>query len=237
LFVVNISDPIEMEPKTESTAPHRIVYRVCKRAFDLACSFIGLVLLSPLLVGVAIAIRISSPGPVVYQGRRVGLNGKLFHVLKFRTMVVNADRLGGSCTADDDVRITGIGRWLRKTKLDELPQLINVLLGEMSFVGPRPELEEFTNTYAVRERKVLQVKPGITDLATLWNSDEGAVLAGEADPDRAYREKILPTKLRLQLQYVERSSFLLDLRIVMQTAVLVGTRCIASCLYSRVSLH
>ena len=234
---MNISYLTNMEPMAESTARHRMAYSACKRAFDLACSLIGLVLVSPLMAGIAIAIRLSSPGPAIYRGPRVGLNGKLFYVLKFRTMVLNADRMGGSCTADDDVRITGIGRWLRKTKLDELPQLINVLLGEMSFVGPRPELEKFTNTYDVRELQVLQVKPGITDLATLWDSDEGALLAGEADPERAYREKILPTKLRLQLEYVEKASFLLDLRIVMQTAVLVGKRGIANTLSSQATLR
>lgn len=139
-------------------------------------------------------------------------------------MLVNADRVGGSCTADGDVRITRVGKSLRKTKLDELPQLLNVLTGEMSFVGPRPELEEFTQSYDARERQVLNVKPGITDLATLWDSDEGSVLAGEPDPERAYREKILPTKLRLQLEYVERASFLLDFRIVIQTIAVVCKR-------------
>ena len=139
-------------------------------------------------------------------------------------MVLNADVIGGSCTADDDRRITSFGRWLRKTKLDELPQLINVLQGDMSLVGPRPELERFTDTYEARYRRVLQVKPGITDLSTLWDSDEGAILAGEPDPEQAYREKILPTKLRLQLEYVENASFLLDLRIVIQTVLLVVKR-------------
>jgi lipopolysaccharide/colanic/teichoic acid biosynthesis glycosyltransferase len=173
---------------------------------------------------VAIAIRLSSEGPAIYRGQRVGANGVPFYILKFRTMVVNADRVGGSCTADDDVRITKLGRWLRKTKMDELPQLFNVLVGDMTLVGPRPELEQFTSTYGIRERRVLTVKPGITDLATIWDFDEGAVLAGESDPERAYREKILPTKLQLQLEYVENASFLLDLRILIKTVTLVCTQ-------------
>jgi len=180
------------------------------------------------MIAVALGIRLSSPGPAVYRGPRVGLNGEMFMVLKFRTMVVNADRMGGSCTANDDIRITTVGRWLRKTKLDELPQLINVLLGQMSLVGPRPELRGFTNTYSASERRVLQVKPGITDLATLWDSDEGALLAGEKEPEKAYRDKILPTKLRLQLEYVEKASFWFDLRILSRTLTLVGKRAVAA---------
>jgi lipopolysaccharide/colanic/teichoic acid biosynthesis glycosyltransferase len=208
----------------------RIGYLISKRAFDVVFSAIGLVLLAPAIIAVAIAIRITSRAPAIYRGARVGLNGRKFYVLKFRTMVVNADLIGGSCTADDDRRITRLGKWLRKSKLDELPQLINVLWGDMSFVGPRPELEKFTSTYEARYRQVLQVKPGITDLATLWDSDEGALLAGEPDPEQAYRENILPTKLRLQLEYVEKASFLVDLRIVIQTVMLVGKRGISNVL-------
>jgi|SRR5215469_3177495 len=207
------------------TKTHRgIAYPFCKRAFDLLVSALGLFFLSPIMVIVMIAIRLGSPGPAIYRGRRVGLNGRPFDILKFRTMVVDAERLGGSCTPDDDVRITKLGRWLRKSKLDELPQLVNVLLGEMSFVGPRPELERFTNMYDRRQRRILSVKPGITDLATMWDSDEGAVLAGERDPERVYREKILPTKLRLQLEYVQSASFFLDLRILVETLLLVSRR-------------
>ncbi len=220
---MSTSSPVHVEPKAEATL-RALTYKSCKRIFDIVFSVLGLALLSPLMLAVAVAVRLSSAGPALYRGRRVGLNGRLFYVLKFRTMLVNADRVGGSCTADGDVRITRVGKSLRKTKLDELPQLLNVLTGEMSFVGPRPELEEFTQSYDARERQVLNVKPGITDLATLWDSDEGSVLAGEPDPERAYREKILPTKLRLQLEYVERASFLLDFRIVIQTIAVVCKR-------------
>lgn len=215
--------PTDVNTNTGTTS-RSFFYAGCKRAFDVVCAFIGLLLLWPLMASIAIAIRLCSPGPALYRGPRIGLNGRTFHVLKFRTMVVNADHLGGSCTADDDVRITRIGRWLRKTKMDELPQLINVLLGQMSLVGPRPELKDFVDRYNTREREILRVKPGITDLGTLWDSDEGAVLAGESDPEQAYREKVLPHKLRLQLEYIEKASFWFDLRILLHTVTLVAKR-------------
>jgi Sugar transferases involved in lipopolysaccharide synthesis len=221
------SSPATAEPNTETR--NRLAYLAGKRTLDACCSAIGLIVLLPFIAAVAIAVRLSSPGPAIYRGPRVGLNGVPFYIFKFRTMFENADRVGGSCTADDDARITKVGRWLRKTKIDELPQLFNVLLGDMALVGPRPELEQFTSTYSARERQVLTVKPGITDLATLWDSDEGAVLAGESDPERAYRAKILPTKLQLQLEYVENASFLLDLRILIRT--------VAACVHAGVRLH
>jgi lipopolysaccharide/colanic/teichoic acid biosynthesis glycosyltransferase len=176
------------------------------------------------MVGVAVAIRHGSPGPVLYRGLRVGCNCKPFYVLKFRTMVIDADRIGGSCTADDDKRITPVGKLLRKTKLDELPQLINVLKGEMSLVGPRPETEEFTKLYDVRQQQILTLRPGITDFATIWDSDEGSKLAGHGDPEKAYLETILPTKLELQLKYLETRSFWLDVQLLLRTVVLVLKR-------------
>lgn len=202
----------------------RPVYEFCKRALDIATASLGLFLLSPVMVGVAVAIRHGSPGPVLYRGLRVGCKSKPFHVLKFRTMVVDADRIGGSCSGDDDKRITPVGKLLRKTKLDELPQLINVLKGEMSLVGPRPEIEEFTRLYDVRQQQILLLRPGITDFATIWDSDEGSKLAGEADPEKAYLETILPTKLQLQLKYLESRSFLVDVKLVLHTVVLVLKR-------------
>lgn len=132
-------------------------------------------------------------------------------------MVVNAEELGGPSTADDDPRITKIGKWCRKYKLDELPQLINVLRGEMSFVGPRPEVQHYVDMFTEKERAILSVRPGITDWASLWNPDEGAVLAGSPDPERTYMEKIRPTKIELQLKYVKKLSFLIDLQIITQT--------------------
>ena len=198
--------------------------QMLKRFFDILLSALGLILLAPLLALLAMAIKKSSSGPVLYRGIRVGRGGKLFRMLKFRTMVTNAEALGGSCTSDDDPRITSIGHRLRKYKLDELPQLFNVLRGEMSFVGPRPEVQQYVAMFSEEEKQILRVRPGITDLATLWDSDEGALLAGSSDPERTYLETIRPEKIRLQLEYVRQRSLLLDFRIVCSTVVLVLRR-------------
>jgi len=155
---------------------------------------------------------------VFYRGPRVGRYGRTFSIFKFRTMVVNAEKLGGSSTSDDDPRITRVGKFLRKYKLDELPQLINVLKGEMSFVGPRPEVQHYIDMLGPQERKdILSVRPGITDWASIWNSDEGSILAGSSDPEKTYMERIRPEKIKLQLKYVRERRFLTDLKIVFQT--------------------
>ncbi len=198
--------------------------QMLKRFFDILFSAIGIILLAPLLVVIAMAIKKSSSGPVLYRGIRVGRDGKLFRMLKFRTMVANAEALGGSCTSDDDPRITSIGRRLRKYKLDELPQLFNVLRGEMSFVGPRPEVQQYVSMFSEEEKQILRVRPGITDLATLWDSDEGALLAESSDPERTYLETIRPEKIRLQLEYVRERALLLDFRIICSTVALVLRR-------------
>ncbi|MCK4809734.1 MAG: sugar transferase [Candidatus Omnitrophica bacterium] len=195
-----------------------------KRIFDIICSACGLLVLSPFLILVACMIKVGDGGPVLYRGVRVGLNGKLFRISKFRTMIVNADKIGGASTADDDSRITKIGRFLRKWKLDELPQLINVFKGEISFVGPRPEVKHYVDMFSKEERAILSVLPGITDWASLWNPDEGAVLAGSADPEETYMEKVRPTKLKLQLKYVKEHSFLTDIKIIFQTLIAVAIR-------------
>jgi len=188
-----------------------------KRLFDTTCSLFGLLILSPLLILIALRINGEDEGPIFYRGVRIGLGGKTFHIFKFRTMVVNADRMGGSSTADDDPRITRIGKKLRKHKLDELPQLINVFLGDMSLVGPRPEVPHYVNMYTDEEKAILTVRPGITDWASLWNPDEGAILAESPDPEKTYMEKIRPEKIRLQLKYVRERSFWKDLIILFQT--------------------
>lgn len=196
-----------------------------KRVFDIFSSALGLVLLSPVLLWIAWRIRCEDGGPVFYRGERVGLHGKPFRIFKFRTMVVEAEKIGGSSTADDDPRITRIGRRLRKHKLDELPQLFNVLLGEMSLVGPRPEVKYYTDMFTAEEKAILSVRPGITDWASIWNPDEGSILAGSEDPDKAYLELIRPTKLNLQLMYVNEQSFITDLGILWETLmVLVNPR-------------
>lgn len=188
-----------------------------KRAFDVLSSAVVLALLSPVIGCIACLIKLEDGGPVFYRGVRTGRYGRRFRMLKFRTMVVNADRIGGSSTADGDPRITRIGRRLRRFKLDEIPQLFNVVRGEMSVVGPRPEVPRYTDLYSDEERRILDVRPGITDWASIWNPDEGALLKDAPDPDKAYEELIRPTKLKLQLRYVERHSFFGDLRIIFLT--------------------
>lgn len=195
-----------------------------KRLIDLLVALLGLVVLFPLLAVLCILIKMGSSGPVFYRGIRTGLGGGKFRIFKFRTMVVNADQIGGPSTADGDARITSVGGWLRKYKLDELPQLINVLAGDMSLVGPRPEVPFYTDMYTPAEKRILTVRPGITDFATLWNPDEGALLAGEPNPEKAYLEKIRPTKIKLQLDYVDKASLATDFKIIFATLGVVGSK-------------
>lgn len=189
-----------------------------KRTLDVMVALAGLLVLWPVLLFLAIAVRLTSPGPALYRGERVGRYGKSFRILKFRSMVANAESIGGSSTADGDCRITPIGKFMRKYKLDETPQLFNVLSGSMSLVGPRPEVREYTDLYTEEELPIFRLQPGITDWASIWNSDEGAVLSGHPDPDEAYMTLIRPTKLALQLKYVEDHSVMTDLKIIFYTA-------------------
>lgn len=188
-----------------------------KRSLDLLLSLGGFPVLFPIGLVIALAIKWESTGPVFYRGVRVGRFGEPFRIFKFRTMVVNAEDIGGSSTADNDPRITRIGTFLRKYKLDEFPQLINVVKGEMSFVGPRPEVQHYVTMFTEEERAILSVRPGITDWASLWNPDEGAILTGSTYPDKDYLEKIRPEKIRLQLKYVRERSFWNDIKIILQT--------------------
>ena len=190
-----------------------------KRAFDLLAAASGLAVLAPLLLLIAVTVKLDSPGPVLFRQERVGRNGRIFRIRKFRTMVRDAPRLGGAITVGRDPRITRVGHVLRRYKLDELPQLIDVLLGDMSLVGPRPEVPKYVALYppGIRER-VLSVRPGLTDNASLAYIDENAQLAGAADPEREYVEKILPEKLRLYVEYVDNRSLALDLSIIGRTA-------------------
>ena len=197
---------------------------ILKRLFDLAAAAAGLIILGPVLLAVAALITLYDGRPVFYRGVRIGRHGRLFRVFKFRTMRTDAEKIGGPSTTADDPRITRVGRWLRKSKLDELPELINVFVGDMSLVGPRPEVEHYVSLMTDEERVILSVRPGLTDWATLWNSDEGAVLAGAADPEKAYLELIRPEKIRLQLEYVRRRSFWVDLVILVQTVMAVVLR-------------
>lgn len=201
-------------PPPPAPAP---VYSMAKRGFDVVVAGVGLIVLSPVLAVIALTTKANSKGPVFYRGRRVGLGGRRFDILKFRTMVANAEKIGGSSTPEDDPRVTSVGRMLRRYKLDELPQLWNVLIGEMSFVGPRPQVEWAVNRYTPEERLVLSVKPGITDYASLRFANEGEILKGSTDPDKDYMEKIHPEKMRLSLEYVRSRSFRGDLSIIAET--------------------
>jgi lipopolysaccharide/colanic/teichoic acid biosynthesis glycosyltransferase len=189
-----------------------------KRLFDIFISGLGLVLLSPLLFLVALAITIDSRGPVFYRGPRIGYHEKSFSMLKFRTMVTNADKIGGPTTADDDPRITRVGTLLRKYKLDEFPQLINVVKGQMSLVGPRPDVKEVIDLLSVEDKKIIfSVRPGITDFASLEFPNEGELVKGAKDAHQAYVRTILPTKVKLQKKYIKEQTFLLDIRIILKT--------------------
>ena len=195
-----------------------------KRLFDIVLAACGLVLLAPLLAVIAIWIRLDSPGPVFFRQQRVGRFGRLFRIHKFRTMVDGAPRLGAPITVGDDVRITRAGRWLRRTKLDELPQLLDVLRGAMSLVGPRPELPRYVALYPAELRdKVLSVRPGITDRASIEYRNEAALLAAAPDPERTYTEVVLPAKLRLAADYAEHATLAHDLRLIALTVKILLT--------------
>ncbi len=190
-----------------------------KRVFDVALATGCLIVALPAMLLIALSVRLTSRGPILYRGVRAGVRGAPFRILKFRSMVWNAERVGGSATAANDSRITWLGSWIRRFKVDELPQLINVIKGEMSIVGPRPEVYKYVQLYSERDQQVLSVRPGLTDWASLWDIDEGLKLQRYADPEAAYVEHILPVKLELQRYYIDNWSLLEDLKIVMYTAV------------------
>jgi lipopolysaccharide/colanic/teichoic acid biosynthesis glycosyltransferase len=180
-------------------------------------SAVGLVMLAPLFLLVGLLVKFTSPGTIFFGHERVGKDFRPFRVLKFRTMVQNAPRLGGPITFGDDPRITSVGRFLRKTKLDELPQLINVLRGEMSLVGPRPEVARYVEQFADDYKTILTVRPGITDLASIRFRDESTILGDAIDPEKEYVQRVLPEKIRLAKEYVRRESLPLDLKIIFGT--------------------
>ena len=188
-----------------------------KRAFDFLCSSLGLLFLSPIFLLVSIAIYFESRGPVFFRQERVGKDGKSFRIIKFRSMVAGASEIGLKITTAGDPRVTRVGRFLRRTKLDELPQLINVWRGEMSLVGPRPEVPIYVALYSERQTKVLSVRPGITDPASIEYADEEKILGGAIDAQRTYIEEILPKKLELNLRYIKNMSFFSDLKIILMT--------------------
>ncbi len=193
-----------------------------KRLFDLFFVIPGLLILSPVLLIIALVIKLRDGGNVLFKQVRVGKNGKYFKVLKFRTMVLNAESIGNKVTTGDDPRITPIGRILRKYKLDELPQLFNVLKGEMSLVGPRPEVPEYVEFYPEETRNiVLSVPPGMTDRASIEFVDENDLLSGSSDPVSDYKNKVLPIKLDYYVEYVNKRSLWLDFNLVLKTVVAI----------------
>lgn len=187
-----------------------------KRLFDIVVSTLGLIVVSPLMLIIAIANYLTAPGPIFYRAPRIGLHGRQFYIYKFRTMVVNADKIGPKVTVSGDSRITPIGRILRRTKLDELPQLINVLRGDMSLVGPRPEDPRYVALYTPYQRAVLNVHPGITSPASVHYKDEQALLIGP-DWETLYINEIMPAKLAIDLDYAKHPSLGRDIQIISQT--------------------
>jgi lipopolysaccharide/colanic/teichoic acid biosynthesis glycosyltransferase len=195
-----------------------------KRLFDIVMATAGLAVLSPVLAWIAFRIRLEDRGPVFYRGERIGHHGKHFHIFKFRTMVADAENLGASSTSDDDPRITRIGRSLRNYKLDELPQLINVLKGDMSIVGPRPQVKWAVDLYSPQEREILRVRPGITDMASIKFANEEEILKGSSAPDKDYIEKIHPEKMRMSLEYVRNRSFVGDMKVILLTVYAIAKK-------------
>lgn len=195
-----------------------------KRAFDIAFASTLLLLLFPLLLAFALAVALTSPGGAFFRQVRVGRGGHTFRLLKFRTMRPGSEAKGQLTIGGRDPRVTAVGYWLRKTKLDELPQLWNVLIGDMSVVGPRPEVPRYVALYTPEQRRVLEVRPGITGMASIDYIDENEILARSSDPERTYVEQIMPAKLDLDLRYVRECSIGLDLRILLITVrrVLTG---------------
>lgn len=195
---------------------------MAKRLFDIFWATFGLILLWPVFLAVALLCKLEDRGPVFFRQERIGWKGRPFQIWKFRTMVVDAERLGPSITVGGDPRITRIGRWLRQSKLDELPQLINVLLGEMSLVGPRPEVPFYVGMYSEEQRRVLDLRPGITDLASIKFRRESDLLATAEDPGRSYLEEIMPEKIQINLRYATQAGLLQDFKVILMTLGLLA---------------
>lgn len=216
-------DGLTSTPPLEHAAARPAAYRAAKRALDVLAAVIGLVVFSPVLLLAALAVRFDSRGPVLFRQQRVGRNFVPFTIYKFRTMVVDAPARGGPLTAGADPRITRVGRVLRKTKLDELPQMFNVLVGDMSLVGPRPEVPRYVERFRDDYMPVLAVRPGLTDPASIKYRDESAILAASADPERHYLEHILPDKIAISREYLSRATLASDLAVLVRTFVRIAS--------------
>lgn len=188
-----------------------------KQIFDFILSLFGIILLFPLFIVISILIILDSPGGIFYMQTRVGKNNKDFKLFKFRTMKTDSDKKGLLTVGNTDSRITGTGLWLRKYKLDELPQLFNVLIGEMSLVGPRPEVRKYVELYSHEQLKVLSVKPGITDNASIEYADENELLSKQTEPEKFYISEVMPAKLKINLEYISNQSIAEDFRIILKT--------------------
>jgi lipopolysaccharide/colanic/teichoic acid biosynthesis glycosyltransferase len=188
-----------------------------KRLFDIFFSFIGLLILLPLFVVVGILIKIDSMGPVFFRQERIGRNFERFAVFKFRTMVADTEKRGLPITSSTDKRVTKVGKILRKLKMDELPQLINVLRGDMSLVGPRPEVEKYVELFKKDYSEILKVRPGITDVSSILYKDEEGLLGDQADPESYYMTVVLPQKIRLSQEYLKQCSFSRDMKLMLKT--------------------
>ena len=192
-----------------------------KRLFDIFFSIIGLTILLPVLLLIAIIIKIDSKGPIFFRQKRVGKFNKDFKIFKFRTMHINADKLGMLTIGNNDPRVTKVGYFLRKHKLDELPQLINVLIGNMSFVGPRPEVRKYVNYYSEDDLKILDFKPGITDYASIKFRNEVEIIKKADNPERVYIEEIMPEKLKLNKIYINKNNIRIDIKIILKTILAI----------------
>jgi len=188
-----------------------------KRCFDLFFSIVGIIILSPVFIVIAIVIALESKGGVIYRQTRVGRNNKDFNLFKFRTMFVDSDKKGLLTVGKKDARITKAGYILRQTKLDELPQLFNVVKGDMSLIGPRPEVRKYVNLYTPEQLRVLTVRPGLSDLASLEYINENELLAQSETPEELYISTIMPAKLKLNLEYIQKQSFIFDLQLIFKT--------------------
>lgn len=208
---------IEFSRRIDEILKRKKFHLFWKRLFDIIASFIGIIIMSIFMIIISVMIKASSKGPVFFKQLRVGKNGKKFKILKFRTMIPDAEKKGMQITVGDDVRITKVGKFLRKTKLDEFPQLFNVLKGDMSLVGPRPEVEKFVSYYDDYQKNVLKIKPGITDFASIKYRNESEVLGESSDPMKTYIEDIMPVKLEINLEYIENFSFFKDIGIIFKT--------------------
>ena len=193
--------------------------QVIKRIFDFLLSLFGIIILSPIFIIVSIAIKLDSKGSILFLQKRVGRHGKEFNIYKFRTMVTDAEKLGKQITVGKDNRITKVGAFLRKFKIDELPQLLNVLKGDMSLVGPRPEVPKYVALYNEEQRKVLDIRPGITDMASLRYKDENDILGKVDNPEEYYINVIMKDKLNLNLEYIEKSNVFFDIYLILKTII------------------